>query len=85
MFAALLLLSAFRIYPMFQEKESRLYLDAVASDLISKIEAVDSITIPGYKYNYVFQENNMDVKIEISTEYIIAHANRSTSLWENGN
>lgn len=81
MFAALLLLSAFRIYPMFQERESRLYLDAIASDVASKIEAVDSITIPGYKYNYVFQENNMDVKIEISTEYIIAHANRSTSLW----
>jgi hypothetical protein len=81
LFAALLLLSASRIYPMFQERESRLYLDTAASDLASKIEAVDSITIPGYKYNYVLQENNMDVKTEISTEYIITHANRSISLW----
>ena len=81
MFAALLLLSAFRIYPIFQERESRLYLDAVASDLASKIEAVDSITIPGYKYNYVFEENSRNVKIEISTEYIVAHGNLSTRMW----
>ena len=56
LFAAILLLAAFKIYPMFQERESRLNLDAIASDISSKIEAVDSITIPGYKYNYVFEE-----------------------------
>ncbi|MDL5503098.1 MAG: hypothetical protein QSU88_07770, partial [Candidatus Methanoperedens sp.] len=57
LFAAILLLAAFKIYPMFQERESRLNLDTVASDITSKIEAIDSITIPGYKYNYVFEEN----------------------------
>ncbi|HMB45426.1 MAG TPA: hypothetical protein VKL21_06360, partial [Candidatus Methanoperedens sp.] len=81
MFAAILLLTAFEIYPMFQERESRLYLDIVASDIASKIEAVDSMTIPGYKYNYAFEENNRDIKIEISTEYVIAHTNLGSSLW----
>lgn len=80
MFVAILLLTAFEIYPMFQERESRLYLDIVASDIASKIEAVDSMTIPGYKYNYVFEENNRDIKIEISTEYVIAHMNLGSSL-----
>jgi hypothetical protein len=81
LFAAILLLAAFKIYPMFQERESRLNLDIVASDITSKIEAVDSITIPGYKYNYVFEENNRDVRIEISTEYITVHSNLSSSIW----
>ncbi len=66
---------------MFQERESRLNLDAIASDISSKIEAVDSITIPGYKYNYVFEENNRDVRIEISTEYVTVHSNLSSSIW----
>jgi len=81
LFAAILLLAAFKIYPMFQERESRLNLDTVASDITSKIEAVDSITIPGYKYNYVFEENNREVRIEISTEYITVHSNLSSSIW----
>ena len=87
LFASILLLAAFKIYPMFQERESRLDLDAIASDISSKIEAVDSITIPGYKYNYVFEENNRnnmnnrDVRIEISTEYVTVHSNLSSSLW----
>jgi hypothetical protein len=81
MFAAILLLAAFEIYPMFQERESRLYLNIVASDIASKIEAVDSMTIPGYKYNYVFEESNKDIRIEISTEYVIAYMNLGSSLW----
>lgn len=81
LFAAILLLTAFEIYPMFQERESRLNLDTVASDIASKIEAVDSMTIPGYRYNYVFEESNRDIRIEISTEYIIAHTNLSSALW----
>lgn len=81
LFAAILLLAAFKIYPMFQERESRLDLDTVASDITSKIEAIDSITIPGYKYNYVFEENNRDVRIEISTEYVTVHSNLSSSVW----
>ncbi|CAG0972950.1 hypothetical protein METP3_01603 [Methanosarcinales archaeon] len=81
LFAAILLLAAFKIYPMFQERESRLNLDTVASDITSKIEAVDSITIPGYKYNYVFEENNRDIRIEISTEYITVHSNLSSPIW----
>jgi len=81
LFAAILLLAAFEIYPMFQERESRLNLDAVASDIASKIEAVDSMSIPGYKYNYVFEKSNRDIRIEISSEYIIAHANLGSSMW----
>jgi len=81
LFAAILLLAAFEIYPMFQERESRLNLDTVASDIASKIEAVDSMTISGYKYTYVFEESSRDIKIEISTEYIITHANMDSSLW----
>jgi len=81
LFAAILLLAAFKIYPMFQERESRLNLDTVASDITSKIEAIDSITIPGYKYNYIFEENNRDMRIEISTEYITVHSNLSSSIW----
>ncbi|VVB51825.1 Uncharacterised protein [uncultured archaeon] len=81
LFAAILLLAAFKIYPMFQERESRLDLDTVASDITSKIEAIDSITIPGYKYNYVFEENNRDARIEISTEYVTVHSNLSSPIW----
>jgi len=81
LFAAILFLAAFKIYPMFQERESRLNLDTVASDIASKIEAVDSMSIPGYKYNYVFEENNRDIRIEISTEYIIARMNLSSPPW----
>lgn len=66
---------------MFQERESRLDLDTIASDITSKIEAIDSITIPGYKYNYVFEENNRDMRIEISTEYITVHSNLSSPIW----
>lgn len=82
LFAATLLLAAFKVYPMFQERENRLYMDTIASDMASKIEAVDSMTIPGYKYNYFFEENNRDVKIEMSTEYIIAHSNLTSILGE---
>ena len=81
LFAAILLLAAFKIYPMFQERESRLNLDTAASDITSKIEAIDSITIPGYKYNYIFEENNRDMRIEISTEYITVHSNLSSPIW----
>jgi hypothetical protein len=81
LFAAILLITAFEIYPMFQERESRLYLNIAASDIASKIESVDSMTIPGYKYNYVFEERNRDIKIEISSEYVIAHMNLGSSLW----
>lgn len=81
LFASILLIAASGIYPIFKERESRLYLGTIASDVVSKIEAVDSMTIPEYKYNYVFDENIGIITIEISTEYVIAHANVSTSLW----
>jgi len=81
LFAAILLLAAFRIYPMFQERESRLYLDTIASDIASRIEAVDSITIPGYKYNYVFEDNSRNIKIEISSGFVTVHENITTDLW----
>lgn len=82
LFAAILLLAAFKIYPMLQERESRFYLDTIASDISSKIEAVDSMTIPGYKYNYVFEENNRDLRIEISTEYVSVRSNPGSSMWQ---
>ena len=81
LFAAILLLAAFRIYPMYQEREIRSGLDAISSDMISKIEAVDSVTIPGYKYNYVFGESSRNTRIEISTEYVIAHTNLSSFMF----
>ncbi len=77
LFAAILLLSALKIYPMFQERESRLYLDAITSDISSNIEAVDGVSIHGYKYNYVFEEKNSHTTVAISTEYISAHTNIS--------
>ncbi|MFA4957390.1 MAG: hypothetical protein WC556_10520 [Candidatus Methanoperedens sp.] len=81
LFAAILLLAAFRIYPMYQEREIRLDMDALTSDITSKIEAVDSVTIPGYKYNYVFEKNSRHTMIEISTGYVIAHTNLSSVMF----
>jgi len=81
LFAAILLLAAFRIYPMYQEREIRSDLDVISSDITSKIEAVDRVTIPGYKYNYVFGKNSRNTRIEISTGYVIAHTNLSSFLF----
>jgi hypothetical protein len=81
LFAAILLLAAFRIYPMYQEREIRSDMDALASDITSKIEAVDSVTIQGYKYNYVFGKNSKQTRIEISTEYVIAQINFSSFMF----
>jgi hypothetical protein len=81
LFAAILLLAAFRIYPIYHEREIRSDLDALASDITSKIEAVDSVTIPGYKYNYVFGKNSRHIRIEISTGYVIAHTNLSSFMF----
>jgi hypothetical protein len=66
---------------MYQEREIRSGLDAVTSDMTSKIEAVDSITIQGYKYNYVFEEKRRNTRIEISTGYVIAHTNLSSFIF----
>jgi len=81
LFAAILLLATFRIYPIYQERETRSDLDAIASDITSKIEAVDSVTIQGYKYNYLFEKNNRHARIEISTEYVIAHTDLSSFMF----
>lgn len=81
LFAAILLLAAFRIYPMYQEREIRSDLDAISSDITSKIEAVDRVTIPGYKYNYVSGKNSRNTRIEISTGYVIAHTNLSSFMF----
>jgi hypothetical protein len=66
---------------MYQEREIRSDLDAIASDMTAKIEAIDSVTIQGYKYNYVFEKNSRHTRIEISTEYIIAHSNLSSFMF----
>jgi hypothetical protein len=66
---------------MYQEREIRSGLDAISSDMISKIEAVDSVTIPGYKYNFVFEKNSRNTRIEISTQYVIAHSNLSSFMF----
>lgn len=77
LFAAVLLLSAFKIYPMFKEQETRAGLDAAASDIASRIEAVDTVTIPGYKYVFVFDEKDKKKRMEVSTEYVVARLNLS--------
>ncbi|MCX9084406.1 MAG: hypothetical protein OIN87_06380 [Candidatus Methanoperedens sp.] len=81
LFAAILLLAAFRIYPVYQEREIRSDLDAAASDITSKIEAVDSVTIPEYRYNYVFGKNSKNIGMEISTEFVITHSNISSFMF----
>lgn len=80
-FAAVLLLAAFKAYPMFNEKEVRAHLDGVASDLVAKIEAVDSTTIQGNQHTYIFDEKNKNIKIEISTEYVVARISQNTAMW----
>ncbi|HEY9247155.1 MAG TPA: hypothetical protein VIO11_09940 [Candidatus Methanoperedens sp.] len=82
LFASLLLFSAFRVYPMFQEQETAAYLDAIASDISSNIEAVDTTTIPEHKYLYLFDVKNRDVSIEISTEYVVARTNLRKNTME---
>ena len=47
-FAVIFLATAFKIYPMFQEREIMLSMDAKASDIASKIEAIDSIMLRHY-------------------------------------
>lgn len=80
-FATVLFLSVFKIYPMFQEREARAGIDVIASDIASKIEAVDSTTIPGYRYSYVFDNKVRDVDIEISTEFVVVRRNFSAGIW----
>lgn len=80
LFAAILLLAAFRIYPMYQEREVRSDLDIIASDMTSKIEAVDGVMIPGYRYNYLFEKNSRHPGIEISTRYVVAHTYLSSFI-----
>lgn len=82
LFAAVLLLAALKVYPMFLEKETRAELDATASDITSKIEAVDSVTIPGYRYVHAFDEKDKLERIGISTEYVVARVNISTPWGE---
>jgi len=82
LFAAVLLLAALKVYPMFLEKETRAGLDATASDITSKIEAVDSVTVPGYIYVHAFDEKDKLVRIGISTEYVAARVNISTPWGE---
>jgi len=82
LFASVLLLSAFKIYPMFIEKEAISGLDATASDITSKIEAVDSVTVPGFRYVHVFDEKDKLARIGISTEYVAARENITTPWGE---
>jgi len=82
LFAAVLLLSAFKIYPMFNEQQTRAGMDAAASDIASKIEAVDVVTVPGYKYVYAFDEKDKNTWIEISTEFVVVRHNLSTPWGE---
>ncbi len=81
LFTSVLLLSALKVYPLFQERETQAYLGSIASDITSKIEAVDSTSMPGYRYVYSFDEKNKNVRIEISTEYVLARMNKSTGIW----
>ena len=82
LFAAVLLLCAFRVYPMFSEQQAKAGLDAAASDIASKIEAVDSVTVPGYRYFHSFDEKDKNIRIEMSTEYVTVQTNMSTQWGE---
>jgi hypothetical protein len=82
LFTSVLLLSAFKIYPMFNEQQARGGMDADASDIASKIEAVDVETVPGYKYVYSFDEKDKNKWIGISTEFVVARYNLSTQWGE---
>lgn len=82
LFAAVLLLCAFKVYPMFKEQQARAGLDAVASDIASKIEAVDSVTVPAFRYFHVFDDKDKNVRMGISTEYVTARMNISTAWGE---
>lgn len=82
LFAAVLLLSAFKVYPMFNEQQARAGMDAAASDIASRIEAVDVVTVPGYRYFYVFDEKDKNKRIEISTEFVVCRYNLSTPWGE---
>ncbi|VVB86161.1 Uncharacterised protein [uncultured archaeon] len=82
LFTAVLLLSAFKIYPLFGEQHAMAGLDAAASDIASKIESVDIVTVPGYKYVHTFDEEDRDKRIEISTEFVVARVNISTPWGE---
>ncbi len=82
LFASVLLLSAFKVYPMFNEQQARAGMDAAASDIASKIEAVDVVTVPMYKYVYTFDEKDMNKRIEISTEFVLVRYNLSTPWGE---
>ncbi len=82
LFASVLLLSAFKIYPLFNEQQARAGMDAAASDIASKIEAVDVVTVPGYKYVYAFDEKDKNKRIEISTEFVVVRYNLSTPWGE---
>ncbi len=82
LFASMLLLSAFKVYPMFNEQQTRAGMDAAASDIASKIEAVDVVTVPGYKYVYAFDEKDKNKRIEISTEFVVVLHNISTPWGE---
>ncbi len=84
LFAAVLLLCAFKVYPIFNEQQAKAGLDAAASDIASKIEAVDSVTVPGYSYFHSFDEKDKNVRMGISTEYVTAETNMSTQWGERG-
>jgi len=82
LFASVLLLSAFKVYPMFNEQQAKAGMDAAASDIASKIEAVDVVTVPMYKYVYTFDEKDKNKRIEISTEFVVVRYNISTPWGE---
>ncbi len=82
LFAAVLLLCAFKVFPMFKEQQARAGLDAAASDIASRIEVVESVTVPGYRYVHAFDEKDKNIRIGISTEYVTAHTNISTAWGE---
>ena len=82
LFAAVLLALVFQVYPLFYDRETDAELDSIVSDIASKIEAMDITSIQGYRYAHLFDEKNKDVKIEISTEYIVSRINVSTNNGE---
>ena len=96
-FCSLLLIAAFKVHPLFIEKDTSGMLDARISHLASYLEGVDSTSVQrSYYYGFDIPE---DVKIGLSARYVTASTDKvpqmtraralmtpvypSNSLWNN--
>lgn len=69
-FCSILLLSAFKIHPLFVQQDTALMLDARLASLAALIEAVDSTDIQGAHYYRL--DTADDISFSISSMYVAA-------------